>query len=172
MRRHRGTTAKRLSPSESDRGDTNLSSNDNAIRTVRSVIQVLHDGQRGLAAIGAELKNETAKHFFLQETQLRAEYAAELENELHRLGVHDVKEGGTAAGTVHRVWADLKAKLGGGDHTLLETAEEGEDEAKEKYADALNESLPGNIAELLREQQAHILEAHDKIRGFRDSAVE
>lgn len=172
MRWHGGTTAKRLSPSESDRGDTNLSSNDNAIRTVRSVIQVLHDGQRGLAAIGAELKNETAKHFFLQETQLRAEYAAELENELHRLGVHDVKEGGTAAGTVHRVWADLKAKLGGGDHTLLETAEEGEDEAKEKYADALNESLPGNIAELLREQQAHILEAHDKIRGFRDSAVE
>lgn len=149
-----------------------MSNNDNAIRTVRSVIQVLHDGQRGMAAIGAELKNETAKHYFLQETQLRAEYAAELENELHRLGVHDVKEGGTAAGTVHRVWADLKAQLGGGDHTLLKTAEEGEDEAKEKYAEALNETLPGNIAELLREQQAHILEAHDKIREFRDSTAE
>ncbi|MHB1939127.1 MAG: PA2169 family four-helix-bundle protein [Acidobacteriaceae bacterium] len=148
-----------------------MSNNDNAIRTVRAVIQVLHDGQRGLAAIGSELKNETAKHYFLQETQLRAEYAAELENELHHLGVHDVKEGGTAAGTVHRVWADLKAKLGGGDHTLLETAEQGEDEAKEEYADALNETLPGTISELLREQQAHILESHDKIRSFRDSTA-
>ena len=149
-----------------------MSNNDNAIRTVRSVIQVLHDGQRGMAAIGSELKNETAKHYFLQETQLRAEYAAELENELHRLGVRDVKEGGTAAGTVHRVWADLKAQLGGGDHTLLKTAEEEEDEAKEKYAEALTETLPGNIAELLREQQAHILEAHDRIREFRDSIAE
>ena len=145
-----------------------MSSNDNAIRTVRSVIRVLHDGQSGLAAIGAELKDEAAKHYFLQETQLRAEYAAELENELHRLGVHDVKEGGTAAGVVHRVWADLKAQLGGGDHTLLKTAEEGEDETKEKYAEALQETLPGTIAELLREQQAHILESHEKIRGFRD----
>jgi uncharacterized protein (TIGR02284 family) len=148
-----------------------LSNNSNAIRTVRSVIQVLHDGQKGLAAIGAELKNETAKHYFLQETQLRAEYAAELENELHRLGVHDVHEGGTAAGTAHRVWADVKAKLGGGDHTLLETAEQGEDEAKERYSEALNETLPGNIAELLREQYSHILESHGKIRGFRDSAA-
>ncbi|MGB8480306.1 MAG: PA2169 family four-helix-bundle protein [Acidobacteriaceae bacterium] len=149
-----------------------MSNNDNAIRTVRSVIQVLHDGQRGMAAIGAELKNEAAKHYFLQETQLRAEYAAELENELHRLGVHDVKEGGTAAGTAHRVWADLKAQLGGGDHTLLKTAEEEEDEAKEKYAEALTETLPGNIAELLREQQAHILESHDRIREFRDNTAE
>ena len=148
-----------------------MSNNDNAIRTVRSIIQVLHDGQRGMAAIGAELKNEAAKHYFLQETQLRAEYAAELENELHRLGVRDVKEGGTAAGTVHRVWADLKAQLGGSDHTLLATAEEGEDEAKERYAEALNETLPGNIMALLREQQAHILEAHEKIRSFRDIAA-
>ena len=40
---------------------------------------------------------------------------------------------GTTAGTLHRVWGDLKAKLGGGDHTLLETAEQGEDVAKEAY---------------------------------------
>lgn len=146
-----------------------MSNNDNAIRVVRSVIQILHDGQKGLAAIGSELKDETAKHFFLEETQMRASFAAELENELHRLGVHDVHESGTAAGTVHRVWGDLKAKLGGGDHTLLETAEQGEDEAKQKYADALNENLPGNIGDLLRQQQVHILESHNRIRDFRDS---
>jgi len=148
-----------------------LSNNDNAIRAVRSVIRVLHDGQKGLAAIGSELKNESAKHYLLEETQVRAEYAAELENELHRLGVHDVKEGGTAVGAVERAWGDLKAKFGGGDHTLLETAEQGEDDAKAKYAEALKETLPGNVAELLREQQAHIVESHDMIRGLRDSAA-
>ncbi|MHB1673931.1 MAG: PA2169 family four-helix-bundle protein [Acidobacteriaceae bacterium] len=146
-----------------------MSNNDNAIRVVRSVIQALHDGQKGLAAIGSDLKDETAKHYLLQETQLRAEYAAELENELHHLGVHDVNEGGTAVGAVERVWGDLKAKLGGGDSTLLETAEQGEDVAKAKYAEVLTETLPGNVAELLRDQQAHILEFHDKIRSLRHS---
>ncbi len=146
-----------------------MSNNDNAIRVVRSVIQVLHDGQRGLAAIGSELKNESAKHYFLEETQMRASFAAELENELHRLGVHDVNEGGTAAGTVHRVWGDIKASLGGGDHTLLETAEQGEDEAKAKYAEALKETLPGTLSDLLRQQQVHILASHDKVRSLRDS---
>lgn len=146
-----------------------MSNNENTIRVVKSLIQVLHDGQHGLATIGSELKDHTAKHFFLEETQVRANYAAELENELHRLGVHDVKEGGTTVGTVQRVWAELKSKLGGGDHTLLETAEQGEDDAKEKYADALKETLPGTISEMLREQQAHILVSHNTIRSFRDS---
>ena len=146
-----------------------MSNNDNAIRVVRSVIQVLHDGQKGLAAIGSELKDETAKHYLLEETQMRASFAAELENELHRLGVHDVHEGGTAAGTAHRIWGDLKAGFGGGDHTLLETAEQGEDEAKEKYAEALKETLPGTRGDLLRQQQGHILESHNRIRSFRDS---
>jgi uncharacterized protein (TIGR02284 family) len=149
-----------------------VSNNDNAIRVVRSVIQVLHDGHKGMAAIGSELKDPAAKQFFLEETQMRAAFAAELENELHRLGVHDVNEGGTAAGTVHRVWGDLKAKLGGGDHTLLETAEQGEDEAKSKYAEALNETLPGNISDLLRQQQLHILESHNIVRGLRDSSAD
>ncbi len=146
-----------------------MSNNDNAVKVVRSVIQVLHDGQKGLATIASELKDESAKHFFLEETQMRANFAAELENELHRLGIHDVNEGGTVAGTVHRVWADMKSKLGGGDHTLLETAEQGEDEAKQKYAEALKETLPGTVSDLLLQQQVHILMSHDTIRSLRDS---
>ena len=148
-----------------------MSNNNNAKKVVLSVIQVLHDGQKGLAAIGSELKNETAKHYLLEETQVRAEFAAELGNELHHLGMHDVNEGGTAVGTVQRAWGDFKAKLGGGDHTLLETAEQEADEAKEKYAEALKETLPGNIAALLRQQSLHIQESHDKIRSLRDSAA-
>ena len=146
-----------------------MSNNDNAVKVVRSVIQVLHDGQKGLATIASELKDESAKHFFLEETQMRANFAAELENELHRLGIHDVNEGGTVAGTVHRVWADMKSKLGGGDHTLLETAEQGEDEAKQKYAEALKETLPGTVSDLLLQQQVHILMSHDTIHSLRDS---
>jgi uncharacterized protein (TIGR02284 family) len=47
--------------------------------------------------------------------------------------------GGAATGAIHRTWADLKASLGGGDHSLLETAEQGEDAAKKAYREALEE---------------------------------
>jgi uncharacterized protein (TIGR02284 family) len=69
------------------------------------------------------------KAFFVKESQTRAQYA----NELEFAAALKREEGGTAAGAMHRFWGDLKGKLGGGDHTLLETAEQGEDTAKEAY---------------------------------------
>jgi uncharacterized protein (TIGR02284 family) len=92
-----------------------------------------------------------------------------LESELHRHGVADIHETGTAAGAVYRAWAELKAKLGGGDHTLLETAEQGEDEARDVYKDALDQDLPLPVRQLLTEQQTHILSSHDFIRERRDA---
>jgi uncharacterized protein (TIGR02284 family) len=118
--------------------------------------------------IGKHLKDSSTREFFLKESQTRAEFAAELENELHRHGEHDVKEGGTASGTIHRVWSDIKAHLGGGDHTLLATAEQGEDAAKKAYEEALRQKLPGDILDLLRAQQEHIQESHNKVRDLRD----
>jgi uncharacterized protein (TIGR02284 family) len=136
---------------------------------LKSLINTLRDGQKGFADIGDHLKDETLKRYFLAESLKRANFRAELENELHRAGVHDVKESGTTTGAVHRVWADLKAKLGGGDHTLLDTAEQGEDVAKKAYEDALNRDLPLPLRQLLVEQQAHVLNSHDYVRSHRDA---
>jgi uncharacterized protein (TIGR02284 family) len=137
-------------------------------RVLLSVIKVLQDSQKGFADIGEHLQDETLKRYCLAESLKRANFRAELENELHRQGVADVKESGTAVGTLHRVWGDLKAKLGGGDHTLLETAESGEDAAKAAYKDALEQELPLPIRQLLAEQQAHVLTSHDYVKRARD----
>src|SRR5437763_7557278 len=107
-----------------------------------SLINKLLDSQKGFADIGEHLKDETLKRYFLAESLKRASFRGDLEQVLHENGVHDVKESGTTAGTLHRVWGDLKAKLGGGDHTLLETAEQGEDTAKKAYKEALDQDLP------------------------------
>ena len=135
---------------------------------LRAVINVLEDGQKGMAEIGERLKDETLKRYFLSESLKRASFRGELENVLHRQGVADVHESGTATGKLYRAWAELKAKLGGGDHTLLETAEQAEDEAKDAYKDALNQDLPLPIRQLLVEQQTQILSSHDFIRERRD----
>jgi uncharacterized protein (TIGR02284 family) len=136
---------------------------------LKSVIDVLEDGQKGMAEIGEHLKDETLKRYFLTESLKRASFRGELESELHRHGVADVHESGTVSGTLYRAWAEVKAKLGGGDHTLLETAEQGEDEAKQAYNDALRQNLPLPIRQLLTEQQTHILSSHDFVRSQRDA---
>ena len=142
--------------------------NDEMQSVLKSVINVLEDGQKGLAEIGEHLKNETLKRYFLAESLKRANFRGELENVLHRQGVPDVHESGTATGALYRTWADLKAKLGGGDGTLLETAEKAEDEAKDAYKEALNQNLPLPVRQLLTEQQTQILSSHDFIREQRD----
>ena len=139
-------------------------------KVLLDVIKSLVDGQKGFADIGEHLKDDILKRYFLAESLKRANFRAELENELHRAGMADVKESGTVAGAAHRVWGDLKAHLGAGsDHQLLATAEQGEDVAKDAYKKALEHDLPLPIRELLSTQQAHINNSHDYVRNHRDA---
>ena len=132
---------------------------------VKTVIQVLNDGQKGFADIGEHIKDPGMKSYFMTESQQRGSFARELESVS---GLNDV--GGTVAAPIHRLWGDLKANLGGSDHTLLETAEQGEDAAKKAYQVALDDSsVTGPIRALLQKQQTHIQASHDKVKAYRDS---
>jgi uncharacterized protein (TIGR02284 family) len=137
---------------------------------VKIVIEVLNDGAKGFPDIGEHLKDPSAKSFFMQEAQTRATFARELEAEYGTTSGESNDIGGTTAGAVHRVWGDLKANLGGGDHTLLATAEQGEDAAKKAYKEALEDnSISGNLRSILTRQQQHIQQSHDKVKALRDS---
>ena len=138
-------------------------------KVLLEVIEILQDGQKGFAEIGDHLKDEHLKKYFLAESLKRASFRGDLESELHHEGVADVNQPGSAVGALHRTWADLKSKLGGGDHALLESAEQGEDSAKKIYKEALEHELPLPVRELLATQQAHILMAHDFVKQHRDA---
>lgn len=138
--------------------------------TLNAVIASLIDGQEGFKTIGEELKDPTLKHRFLQESLTRASFRGDLEEVLHQEGIHDIKESGTVTGTLHRTWGEFKHTLDGSDHSLLETAENGEDAAKKAYADALNTELPLPIREMLATQSAHVQASHDFVKAARDSS--
>src|ERR1700735_2979764 len=137
-------------------------------RSLNALISTLLDSQKGFADIGEHLKDETLKRYFLSESLKRASFRGDLEEILHQNAVHDIKESGTTIGTLQRTWGDIKARLGGGDHTLLETAEQGEDEAKKAYKDALEKELPLQVKQLLTTQYAHIQKSHDYVKAARD----
>lgn len=134
---------------------------------VKSVIEVLNDGQKGYADIGEHIKDSEMRSFFMSESQTRGTYAKELSA---AAGMNDV--GGTAAAALHRGWGDLKATLGGGDHTLLETAEGGEESARKAYQDALADSgITGSVRSMLQQQHTHIESAQKKIQAFRNATA-
>lgn len=137
--------------------------------SLRSVIQALIDGQDGFKKIGEQVKDETLKEYFLAESLTRAQFRGTLESILHQEGVHDIKESGTAAGTIRRAWGDIKATLGGGDASLLSTAEEGEDEAVQAYAKAMESYLPLPVRQVLATQAAHIEKSHEFVKAARDT---
>jgi uncharacterized protein (TIGR02284 family) len=134
--------------------------------SIKTVIEILHDGHVGFAQIGEHLEDASAKAFFLKESETRDTFEHELKNVA---GIFE-NVGGTAAGAVHRTWGDIKAHFGGGDQTLLETAEQGEDAAKKAYKDALEDpDTHSSIREVLVKQQSHIAASHDKVKALRDS---
>ena len=136
--------------------------------TLKDLIEILRDSQQGFKELGHRLQNDDAKRFFLEETQRRAEYAAELENELHRMGVHDVKVSLSHSGKARLLWGEIQASMAGGQKALLSTAVRGDEVARKAYADALKEDLPLPLREMLDRQQAHIQRTQDKVKALHD----
>jgi uncharacterized protein (TIGR02284 family) len=137
--------------------------------TLRTVIEHLIDSQEGFQKIGESVKDESLKKYFLAESLKRAEFRGDLETILHQEGVRDISETGSAAGTFVRAWTGLKSSLGAGDHSLLESAEEAEDAARQAYADALDKFLPAPVREVLTRQAGHVLASHEYVKAARDA---
>lgn len=135
---------------------------------LHGLIEAMRDGQEEFRELGQRLEDERTKRFFLEQTQLRAEYAAELENELHRMGVHDVNVKISRSGKARLLWGEIQAAMAGEQKALLSTAEKSDARALEAYAQALREDLPLPLRESLERQRVRIQRSHDEIRALYD----
>jgi uncharacterized protein (TIGR02284 family) len=132
---------------------------------IYSVIQSLIDSQQALVEIGEKLEDQNLKRFFLAESLKRAEFRGELESVLNREGVSNLRRSMAKPGSVQHALADLRIKSrDAGEHILLATAEQGEDEAREAYSNAINAHLPVSVRQLLASQASHIAESHEFVK--------
>jgi uncharacterized protein (TIGR02284 family) len=140
------------------------------LKTVKNLVEILHDGQMGFAHAADSVKNPRLKELFSRFSLQRSQFAGELQSELLALGEKDPeKESGTAAGALHRGWMDLKAAFVDEDnHAVLSEAERGEDVAKKAYKEALEEELPAPLRQIISTQAVAIQEAHDEVKTLRD----
>src|SRR5579864_3917636 len=135
---------------------------------LQNLIETCRDGETGYLHAATVADNSELKSYFQQQSLERARFRAELTDAIKRLGEPDPDTSGSTAAVLHRAWFEAKNDFGGGDHTLLESVEQGEDSAKQSYERALGAILPAGIDELVRNQYASVKAAHDWIRTWRD----
>jgi uncharacterized protein (TIGR02284 family) len=135
---------------------------------ILKVIEVLHDGERGYASLGEHLQEPTLKSYFMQESAKRARFATELETVLSTATGKEINVDGVTYGTMHRVWGEAQ----GSDETLLATAEQSDDAAKQVFTEALQvNGLPPLIRAILVERRSHIRKSHAQVKSFREAVA-
>ncbi|HYE66867.1 MAG TPA: PA2169 family four-helix-bundle protein [Pyrinomonadaceae bacterium] len=140
--------------------------NDNVISTLNGLIETCKDGQEGFRQAAEGVDNSELKTLFNTYSQQRAQFAAELQNEVRRLG-GDPEKTSSTAGALHRGWINIKSAVTGRDESsIIAECERGEDSAVSTYEDALKENLPADIQTLLQRQFGQVKEAHDRIRAL------
>jgi uncharacterized protein (TIGR02284 family) len=135
---------------------------------LQDLIQICREGQEGYRN-GAEHAKDPELRRLLNEVSLeRAKFAGALENEVIRYGKPDVERSGTALGAIHRGWTNLRADLGGGDDAILSSIESGDDHARKRYDEAIQDSkMPDDVVGILRNQAQAIVGTLDRIRALR-----
>jgi len=143
----------------------------NEAATVKDLIKTLEDGRDGFAKAGERLQNDSAPDVSRKFQEFSARRAA-MADELRRtagLTDHSVPEGGTVAGAVHRGWIAVKDALtGDSPAAIISAAEQGEDHAKSKFRDALEDkSLSPAVREVVARQATEVQAAHDYVSSLK-----
>jgi uncharacterized protein (TIGR02284 family) len=139
---------------------------DDVISTLNNLIETCKDGQNGFKTAADGVKNSELKMLFHTYSQQRAQFAAELQAEVRRLG-GDPEQTGSVAATLHRGWIDIKSAVTGEDeNAVISECERGEDSAVKNYKDALDENLPADVRAIVERQYAQVQEAHDRLRAL------
>ncbi|HEY0544395.1 MAG TPA: PA2169 family four-helix-bundle protein [Pyrinomonadaceae bacterium] len=140
--------------------------NDEVISTLNNLIETCKDGQEGFRTAAEGVKNGELKTLFNTYSQQRAQFAAELQNEVRRLG-GDPEQTGSVAATLHRGWINIKSAVTGEDEgAVISECERGEDSAVRNYEDAIKAGLPADVLTIVQRQYSEIREAHDRIRAL------
>ena len=136
---------------------------------LRNLIRTARDGEKGYQDAGEHVKRSDLKTYFQEQSAERGKFARQLETELSGLGEQAEGEGGSVSAAMHRAWIDLKSNLGADDHSILASVEQGEDNAKDAYDEALKEPIPAPILAIIRVQAQSVRAAHDRVKSLRDS---
>ncbi|MEZ6242069.1 MAG: PA2169 family four-helix-bundle protein [Phycisphaerales bacterium] len=140
------------------------------ISGLQDLIQLNIDSDEGFNAAADQLdaSSRLAMHFRECAAERRS-FASELQAVV---GANSERpeQSGTAKGTLHRWWLEIRGAVQDGDeHAVLAEAERGEDAIKRRYEKVLKETAGSPVNDLLQRQYAAVKRRHDQVRDMRDA---
>lgn len=150
-------------------GSSGIEGNEDIISLLNNLIETCKDGQEGFNEAAEGIERADLKSLFREYSQQRAEYASVLQGLVRSMG-GDPETDSSVSGAVHRGWINIKAAVTGQDEaSILNECERGEDYAKEAYQEALQQPLPDQIADVIRQQSQGVQAAHNRIKELRNA---
>ena len=133
------------------------------------LIETCKDAERGFRHVAEHATDPALKALFLDIASQRARFAADLLPHAQRLGGANAHDG-TAVGTLHRTWIDLRSAISRGDPVAaIHEAERGEHFSRGVYRNALDGMLPPTARELVEAQYAELYRTADRLRELEAS---
>ena len=143
------------------------------VRTLNRLYRICQAGARGFEVVGENVSNRGLKVLLKSYAQQRAQFARELEEEIHRLG-GEISRRRSIRGIVHRGRIDIKATLTIGpqnvEDVVLSEAILGEQAAARTYRRALQKEMPSETRAMVERQAREIHSVSERVEHLRGRA--
>lgn len=122
---------------------------------IKQIIEKNEDAVKGFEKAAENATGKGIKSYFEKRASQRKLFAKTLHNAVPELNTRDKEIDGTAKGSMHRAWMDVKTFFtGDNDEAMLEEAARGDKSAISEYNEILAEALmPHRVKEIIREQR-------------------
>lgn len=146
-------------------------SHNDLVKNLQELLEKNYDAEKGFTKAMTDAKNPSLKSFLQRQAAQRSRFANELTDEIINLNEKPI-ESGSATGTLHRAWIDIKTSLSGDkDEAVLEECIRGEKASVDEYHDRLkNYDFPLNISNVLTKQADDINATLSKVKTLEDIA--
>lgn len=149
--------------------ETTTNLNKDTLSGLQDLIEINIDSSRGFRAAADKIEDQRIASFFRECSGERDGFARDLSRYVAANAV-EPKDTGSAKGTLHRWWLELRGTVQRGDeYAVLAEAERGEDAIKERYEEVLKETVGNPLNNVLLAQYAAVKARHDQVRAMRDA---
>jgi uncharacterized protein (TIGR02284 family) len=140
---------------------------DSALSALQDLSARCHDSEQGYRRSAQDATDNDLKQQFEQLANERSSMAAELDRLIREHGGEPSWKEGSLTGAAHRMWVDLRTALSRNERqVILEEVARGESAAEEAYDNALRQSLPNDVMQVVRQQHRRVRETRNRYRAM------
>lgn len=144
-------------------------SHEETVTNLQHLLEKNYDAEKGYKEAMVKAKDVNLKEYLKQKSALRNRFSTEISDVLVNLN-ETPKESGSAAGSLHRTWMNVKESLSSDkDEAILEECIRGEKASVEEYQEVLDsKNFSPEIISMITNQKLEVEKSLDIIERLED----